>query len=104
MTVKKEEGDTFDVKESSSGSDEEVATAAASDAAQKQAAKRRTKTGCLSEYQRLCHPDTLTTGISILICLGTSLPQATVGFLSLNKTFRYSTNLLFYPHGVCNWS
>jgi hypothetical protein len=49
MSPKREEEEAVDVKDPSIKSEDESAPAAAPDATRKQAAKRRTKTGCLSE-------------------------------------------------------
>ena len=49
MTIKQEKEEGVDAKDLDSNSDQGAATAAVPDATQKQGAKRRTKTGCLSE-------------------------------------------------------
>ena len=53
MSPRPEEDDTVYAQESEAQTDDAPAT----EAAQKQAAKRRTKTGCLSEYTVSSRPD-----------------------------------------------
>ena len=52
-STKEGEEELVDVKEASIKSEDEASPTAATDATQKNAAKRRTKTGCLSEYPLL---------------------------------------------------
>ena len=56
MSPKQEEEEFHDVKDASIKSEDEASPTAAADATHKQAAKRRTKTGCLSKFAL---PDTL---------------------------------------------
>lgn len=51
MPQKQEEEDLSDVKDEGIKSEEESAPTVGTDATHKHAAKRRTKTGCLSEYE-----------------------------------------------------
>lgn len=51
MPQKHEEEEPGDVKDESIKSEEETVPTVGTDATQKHAAKRRTKTGCLSEYE-----------------------------------------------------
>jgi hypothetical protein len=55
MSPKQEEEDEVVIKDIDSRSEEDEATAGATDATRKQSAKRRTKTGCMSKsmYHRL---------------------------------------------------